>query len=709
MPRSVVPPRVAPAPNTIQRVLVKGGKKISQNEINKIRKSSGYAGLSGTKKKIADFWIDDPTYEKKFITQTKLWKDLAAAMKDPPREIIALLSPDEFFSYTASLDADKISKPLQSAITSHTNQLGKQRALDFSSVEIHIPQLPTGAPISISTEVGSRTGRDHGAFFRGANTLPNAMSDTTSLVNVELTQQQISWSNYAPLEKRDVAVCPTCHNVDSIVYFEVDHQDAFSHIRDQLHGLALAMNADQTLCNRVKNQLGGRYSDYFVDHKDEITGQQIFPTKSALQHFSNDVGNLMAICRFCNGAFNKSDQAYQDWFGNNPLYGTPFLQSLHLKAKSLVARTSANEGLGTAALNWFKTYHLPTLQQLLTLEKLADSFRKTINRETQLVVDSTFETDPIKRPELLRAREDLSQRNQASLGMIGQVSRYHEDPWTYSFAPGSPKQMEDEIRDVTERRQKRKRQKTDKYAEGFKDRQQTKPQQTSGFANKEEQLQYEQGFQEGWREMEQQRVRGYADAVYGRFSTHNSPYYQNGLSEGQKRVAELKAQAVKDADRGFKNPLAVSSIEPEALRLQNVYLEAFSDRVLEKQSEMQKRIEAQQREIEELKRQRTSSQPQPQHNIHAPFFYTPPQSNVPSSPYQFQQYPYPQYQAPSFQFQTPSFQYQTPSYPAYTPQSQTGQTRPPVYNPQTSNQQQTRPYQPQYFQQQNPTTNWRPF
>jgi len=672
------PTSPAPAP-VIQRLLYKSGKQLTTGELNKIRTSSGYAKLNGFKKLIVDYWIDDAKVKKQFKTQGKLFDDAKDAADDPTPNLIDLMPESQLLAFADAVN--KPSKLLVQAIKKRVEELGKQRALDFQSITLHLPELPTGASTSVSTEIGLRTGREQGAFFQGKNTLPNPASVTTSLPNIGLTQEMISTGNYELLGRRNLAICPTCGGVDSLVYFEVDHQDPFSNIRDQLHSLALAMSNDKGLLGRIQTQLGSKFSDYFVVSPHAVTGQQLFPTKTGLQHYSNDMQNLMSICRFCNGAFNKSDQPFIDWFKKNPLYGEPFLDSLTLNKNALIARTGTGQGIGKAAREWFNKHHWNILAQSLNLQKMIFPIQQSIYEQTTSSLNFNFESDPLKKALHQQRSQQLSLQNQATLSGMNAVSEYHTDPSTYEFAPSSPQRYEEDVRAVNENRQKRKRTSLVKFGEGTKASLDSQPKATV-FLNTEEQRAYDEGYEHGAHQAKADYALGYAHGVQNILSNHSSKHYQSGFSEGMQRLQQVQQQACQDALRGSKNPFAVLGSEPEGLHLKNAYLEEFSARLLQVHAEQQKKLEEQARELERLRQQVSHQQSfyqqpvYPQSNYQQPNYQ---QSNYqptvsPRPVYQQQTVPISSSNYPSHQFSNfPSHPTSSPSLPTqyFLPQQRT--------------------------------------
>jgi len=678
-PRFAPPPVCAPrltspalAP-VIQRQLYKGKTPLSAGEVKVIRSSAGYGKLNGFKKLIVDYWIDDAKVEKQYKNQGELFGDATKAAKNPTRELVALMPQREFFGFAEEIE--KPSKSLGKSIKDRTEELGKQRALEFKSTTLHFPELPMGASTSVDTEVGSRTGREQGAFFHGKNTLPNPASVTTSLPNIDLTQEMISTGNYGLFGRRNMAICPTCAGVDSLVYFEVDHQDPFSNIRDQLQSLALAMSFDKGLLGQIQTQLGKKFSDYFVVSPHDVTGQQLFPTKTGLQHYSNDMQNLMSICRFCNGAFNKSDQPFIDWFKDNPLYGKPFIDSLKLNPNSLIARTGTGNGIGKAAREWFNQHHWSTLKQSLNLQKMIFPIQQTIYEQTTASLSSTFESDPLKKAQHQQRSERLSLQNRATLSGMNAVSEYHTLPSIYEFAPSSPQRYEEEVRGVGERRQKRKRTNLTNFGEGVKASLDSQPKATV-FSNTEEKLAYEEGYEEGAQQAKADYALGYSHGVQNILSTHASKHYHSGVSDGKRRLQQVQQQAYQDALKGSKDPFAVSGFEPEGLHLKNAYLDEFTTQLLQLHAEEQKKREEEARELERSRQQvsyQQSNYPQPVYR--QPIFPLPSyqqssyqQPSLPQSGYQQPSYQQPSYQQPSYQQQTAPISYSNyPSYPTSIP------------------------------------------
>ncbi|HTF61838.1 MAG TPA: hypothetical protein VK638_03905, partial [Edaphobacter sp.] len=672
-------PAVAPIPRpAVQAKLVwnkainsrkiKVGDDLASAELKAIRASRSYQKLAPERQDIVEYWITS-SKKVKYTSVTDLCNRAAEAEKNPDKEILKLMHEQNLLSYAEGLKQP--SKKQKAAIGAQVTAFGEQHAITYSGVTLHTPTLPTGANPSGDISIASRTGREDGAFFRGTNTLPNPLSGTTSLANIELTNEMIALGNHSIRGGNQFALCPTCHKENALAYFEVDHQDCFADIRNKLHRYALAMSANSAFKKKVKAQLGAQFDELFVEDTHAVTGQEIFPTKHAMQVYSNDRTNLMAICRFCNGALNKSDQFFHDWFKKNSLYGDAFLNSLKLDSSSLIARTASGKGIGEAALAWFTTMHWPRIQRLLEFERTVEPTRQIFHQQTQAYVNWNTASDPADRKHWQAIDTNLGLTADTTVGVLKTTVEYQQNPKRYPYRPGSPARLTNQVEKVFSDRQEERRREEIAYQQGKAFGEGTGPQMSS-FSSLQEQQLYNEGIASAKAEAQRALERGYADGIKG-VGVNGSKAYNNGTQKGRQRLQECINRGTLDGQNGLPCHPVTRPGEPKEIYLKQAYSNAHATAIQARSAKLEQENAQLQQRLQQL--QRLQQQPQ------SPFAPQPVQTQggiAFGNPYS---HPMPNLSQPQGSFAP--FQFGQGASGGFMPFQQGGVQPPPVYTPQS--------------------------
>ncbi|MFF3734669.1 DUF4157 domain-containing protein [Streptomyces sp. NPDC002476] len=304
-------------------------------------------------------------------------------------------------------------------------------------------------------KVADASGREDGKWRYAEHSIRGLGSKTMATTNISLVSEQLQAGNWQEILDSFYQVCPGCGDAAAVQSFEVDHQQAFSEIRDTLRELA----AGYTGAGVDPNKIPSQYKSFFVVTPDTNApgGFRIEASKAAVNEYSNDMGNLMRICRNCNGATGKSDMDFLKWFEQNEFFGRSFLAQ-HLTPQGgkhpgyILARTSSGDGWGKAARDWFTRHHLSTLRKQLSAVKLNKIITSGLANETTARTDGFYAQDPQK---LLYA-EGMNRRNDAHVGVTSALADYAEGATDY--APGSPDRLTAQVANVFTTRETRKAQ-----------------------------------------------------------------------------------------------------------------------------------------------------------------------------------------------------------------------------------------------------------
>lgn len=291
-------------------------------------------------------------------------------------------------------------------------------AAKFERKSLHDARLPPSFPQSSGSAVkATPDGREDGAFSMTANTLDNAISASTSRVSLALHSEQRAIGNYEPdTSGGGSSICPTCAHPTRVVDFEVDHQQAFSAIRKELFEFSKAMETDRHLRERIEDEMDS-FDEYFAFVKDGRE-KHLYPTKTAMSHYSNDLANLLAICHQCNSTANKGALALKAWYLDNEFYGPAFIDKYWDDSETgVLDRTRDGGGWGDAAREWFQKHHLSILKKMFPSVKAAQTLHDRIRDEATLSMEANS-SSPSTKEKKGRQLWHLSGSNQAASSTI---------------------------------------------------------------------------------------------------------------------------------------------------------------------------------------------------------------------------------------------------------------------------------------------------
>ncbi|HEU5271776.1 MAG TPA: DUF4157 domain-containing protein, partial [Jatrophihabitans sp.] len=377
-------------------------------------------------------------------------------------------------------------------------------------------------PSSMLSSVAETSGRDDGAWVSVSNPMTGLAGKTTGSVNLALLEEAEAQGSIFHIGSEHQQICATCGKATDATMFEVDHQQAFSDIRDQLHLLASAMTSDISLYQSVSSQTADFDKIFQVTGKPGNKGFQVEALASGVHMYSNDLDNLMRICRRCNGPWGKSDMDMVTWYKSSPLYGQQFLDSYGLPgSKQVIARTKKDLGWGFAAREWFTQVHLPVLKQQELISIIQESVRQRLISQSNLGVSAKLSTDPVQQQQMQDDTDQLGRDNTALLGGLRTVHDYHsgsKGQQPSAFSPGSPLRIENEYTEVQDRREKRKRTEnlkgTKAYLVGLEDGQQGLAVHRGDYPVNTNDLEaYDQGYAEGASQSEELERKGKLDAL----------------------------------------------------------------------------------------------------------------------------------------------------------------------------------------------------
>ncbi|MDK0522841.1 DUF4157 domain-containing protein [Streptomyces sp. ML-6] len=323
--------------------------------------------------------------------------------------------------------------------------------------DLHDAETPPGysRTPAAAKKVADSSGREDGKWRYAEHDIPGLGSKTTATTNISLVSEQQKAGNWQQILNSFYQVCPGCGDAANVESFEVDHQEAFNEIRDNLRKLA----ADYTDAGVDPNRIPSQYQSFFVVSQDASApgGFRFEASRAAVNEYSNDLGNLMRICRNCNGATGKSDMDFLKWFEQNKFFGRSFLaQHLSLQGGKnpdyILARTSSGGGWGKAARDWFTQHHLSTLRKQLPAVKLNKIITSGLANETTARTDGLYARDP----QMLQYADVMNRRNDAHVGVTHTLADYAEGATDY--APGSPARLTAQVANVFNTREARKAQ-----------------------------------------------------------------------------------------------------------------------------------------------------------------------------------------------------------------------------------------------------------
>ncbi|MFC0713498.1 hypothetical protein [Cellulomonas biazotea] len=433
---------------------------------------------------VIQFWSQtpNPATPVVFTSQKALVTDARAAVADMPAAFAAWLDHDTIKEFRVSLKR----LTLTPSATFATALQDRERDLlqAWTTALGPTPSLPAAqhdakysTPADLSTRPAAATGRDDGAWHSVSSNLPGVSGKSTGSVNHALAEEAIANRGLRQHDDGTAGqVCATCGHVTDATQFEVDHQQAFSEIRENLLMLARAMALNATLYTDIQKTTPSFARFFQTTGTPGSFGCEVVLTAEAVHVYSNDIGNLMRICRRCNGAWGKSDMDMFAWFRSSPYFGQPFIDANAPPPgpTTIITRTKTGGGWGQAARDWFATHHLPALQQQFVLDAARRFLHKQLTKQSRTGVKALGETDPVKKAALEQKADSLTGRNAAFLGGISADQRYFSGELTGEptpFAPGSPGIWEQEHEQVATKREKRKKHEataaTTPYQDGY--------------------------------------------------------------------------------------------------------------------------------------------------------------------------------------------------------------------------------------------------
>jgi len=256
---------------------------------------------------------------------------------------------------------------------------------------------------------------------------------STALVNIALIGAAKAVGALFQAGDEWVQVCPFCLRCLDAKLFEVDHQQAWSNIRDKLTGLANAMQADSTVFALVQKE---RKDDEEFKESFLVSGKPALPpaahpkgfkvqvTEACANMYSNDLKNLVRACRLCN-AWDKSNQKPEQWFKSLTPYGHEFVEKIKGREKNIIFRDPlTDKGLGELVTEWFNQHFLPIMVKQKVVEQTRVDIHQRLQAEAMLKLSESREADPAKRSVLGQKRQAVGLRNTAQLEATRGVNDY---------------------------------------------------------------------------------------------------------------------------------------------------------------------------------------------------------------------------------------------------------------------------------------------
>lgn len=432
-----------------------------------------------------------------------------------------------------------------------------------------------------------RTGRKDAKWRSTKNRSRLIPAATTGSVNLELLTQEEKSGSVLQVGNFYVQLCPGCGGAEDVQNFEVDHQQAFSTIREQFLDLADLLNSDKKAERGVRNTLGPKFDTYFTTEKtvNKKNPTKIVASKAAMNTFSNDLDNLMRICRKCNGATGKSDKNYLDWYLGSDLFGPQFVKKNLIDDRGyLLPRAKGDQGWGAAARKWFQDNHLAVLKKLIHARRLQEATRASLVQESSSRISATNERNPSRKRKLEVETEQLSFRNARTVGVTKVLTRSHTSADLPRIRSGSPERDVVEVKKLMqgqeESRKRRRLAETDPYAEGHDVGYGTKATLSKKYKG-EDLAAYQHGHAAGIVAAQVDKDHGYTDAVTTGKRTRKyagGAPYDRGFKIGMDRIAEFRMQGEKDGSAGAPpNAAIVKPNDVNAGYFFQAYLKGYND------------------------------------------------------------------------------------------------------------------------------------
>lgn len=519
--------------------------------------SKAYSQLNTLTKAYAEFMIDYPGSTWSLQNENKSLKEFAEfnfGDEDPKatEAFLATIGQDDLID----LSRLKLRKDQEAFVHKRLEQLKQDLFKAWGDTPVlHAPQLPPGVTGSRDMERADAKGRADGEFYKTKNTLPGEHGKTTSAVNVTLGEQAMKAKNFEKVGEAHMSVCPGCSTAVDVGLLEVDHEVAFSRIRNTLITLAEGMSQNAKLRESIEKQLGEEtFNLYFGLKKTEY-----YPTASAVKNYSNDVSNLIHICRLCNGAAGKSDDDFLNWFKHNPLYGQPFLDHfLDPSAISVLPRAKGGIGWGEAARSWLNDNHLPILTRLLELEQYVEPFRQSFRDQTLTSYEVKHADSDEKKDKLTLKERNLQHFNDTSLVHLRNLKRTREstkvdeDDVMENYTPQSPIREDRLEQEKQEQRKREKRTelkgKNPHYDSGYEDAR--KGQAEKKLDQELPAKYYRMGHEDGLLQQEGDRIKGIHDGIGNMQDADLMAYagYKKGFEIGTLRGTQVHDAGFKDGE-----------------------------------------------------------------------------------------------------------------------------------------------------------------
>ncbi|WP_146073743.1 hypothetical protein [Amycolatopsis sp. CA-126428] len=508
--------------------------------------------------------------------------------------------------------ADKVSKEIVDVADGPTLTLlcarWIQRGIDYSSVSDRIarrqekfekkrftgkvvvaPRVgPVKVPLTKSRlQPASRQGREDGNFVRRKNTLAELPAATIGMPALVLAKKQKAIGNLVTVgpQGKTASVCPACGGPTDVTQFETDHQDPLSDIRDRLWRLADQMGEDHQLFRAVEKQLGGNFKHYFT-----VSGggkgkkaKTVEPTKYLVAVLSNDVENLLWICRTCNGASGKSNKSLKEWFLEKELFGPEFVKTYldTSAAESVVFRAKGGQGWGAAAAEWFETKHLSVLRKLLTLQDHQEHVKKTLIDESLLGVKAATSRRKSEQGRALAEKEQLGRQNDLTVLATGVLTTFHTRPAPEKIGANSPARTAEMVGEtlvgIEKSRPQRRAQEAPEYKTGFADGYAGHPSQAATMTGPAA-GNYTLGHLAGAARATGRHAAGRLDGIMDdrTVPAGQEPPYDSGFAEGRAAVESAARKGEEDGGKGADLDHGVPLDEPGAAYLMDAYMKGYN-------------------------------------------------------------------------------------------------------------------------------------
>ncbi|GAA1312870.1 hypothetical protein [Saccharothrix xinjiangensis] len=477
---------------------------------------------------------------------------------------------------------------LGAVIEQRTDDLsGVDNRITGSGLTITMPVTHKGysTPAGLVGAPANPKGRDQGKFKSVAHSTP-LRSKTTSSVNAHLLGELHKQGQLRAIGTSGgtLQICPTCGVDNFLESFEVDHQVAFADIKQTFFDVAEEMTGNPKLLQQVRKKNAKAFTRCFTVTKAKGKGKKtstvVTATAEALHVFSNDVDNLMRICRTCNGAFGKSDMNYLKWYRENPLFGPHFVNE-HLCDDSglLMPRAKGGGGWGQAARKWFNTHYYPILKDVFELRELIEAGRTSMIREASRRVAAERTSDPTRKRKYREEAKQDRYSNRVLVGSARVLTKAHTDPGRAPMRSGSPERQVKGVGTFLENyerdRKRRRTEETTDYQRGHQDGK-------AGLKQaKKTTPDYRKGHADGVAAAGEDRDTGYEHGVTGLASAHPVgalPTYDEGFQQGTQRRWDVYDAGVRDgeadddADTGIAKPTEVGYAS-----LLVLYMESYNE------------------------------------------------------------------------------------------------------------------------------------